>query len=749
MNSKINSDLLGPRSETWWTGPKPVADEVIRSLPQLRLDKCSREDVLKYFENAWLITEVLFSALQGEEAFMRPPYHSLRHPLIFYYAHPAVLYVNKLRISGLYSEPVDPYFEHLFEVGVDEMSWDDMSKNEMEWPSIAEVTAYRRKVYRIVKNIIETHPAFSVSELPITPAKPAWALAMGFEHERIHLETSSVLMRELPLNLLRKPDHWPAMYLSLSPSETPRNDMIAVPIGAVTIGKPFAEATFGWDNEYGLRKNAVRSFQASKFLVSNGEFLTFVKAGGYSEEKYWTSNGWRWRLHRNSKWPAFWVQNGPSGSAEFKLRRIFDEIAFDNSLPVAVNFHEVQAYCAWRSELEPTHNAYRTISEDEHHRLRQETRKGPWNFELRSGAELPVNATLEGKFADVFGNLWQWCEDDFNALPSFRVHPFYEDFSTPCFDGKHQMMLGGSFMSTGDEASPWARFQFRPHFFQHAGFRLARSMDENPKSDAVKLDGNSATGSNYESDDLLNQYMNLHFANASDVLPYNFGPKEALSFPKRCAEVVAEYAQKLNIPTDTALDLGCAVGGASFELAKTYKQVIGVDLSESFIAAAQLMKDRNAFEYVRKEEGLIRTRLTAKLPADVPRERTSFRQADASSLPANFVDFDAVLVANLLCRLPSPRACLSRMSGPRGIVKRGGLLVLFSPYSWLGDHTPQESWLGGFEKNGKPVYAKDTLKTLLGQDFELLHQEDFPLLIREHVRKYQYIVSHLMVWRRR
>jgi hypothetical protein len=52
------------------------------------------------------------------------------------------------------------------------------------------------------------------------------------------------------------------------------------------------------------------------------------------------------------------------------------------------------------------------------------------------------------------------------------VHPLYEDFSTPCFDGLHHLIMGGSFISTGDEASIYSRFHFRPHFLQHASFRL-------------------------------------------------------------------------------------------------------------------------------------------------------------------------------------------------------------------------------------------------------------------------------------
>lgn len=60
-----------------------------------------------------------------------PPVHGLRHPQIFYYGHTACLYVNKLRVAGVLDRPVNAYFESIFEVGVDEMLWDDMHKNDM------------------------------------------------------------------------------------------------------------------------------------------------------------------------------------------------------------------------------------------------------------------------------------------------------------------------------------------------------------------------------------------------------------------------------------------------------------------------------------------------------------------------------------------------------------------------------------------------------------------------------------------
>ncbi|MDD2947763.1 MAG: hypothetical protein PHV80_02845, partial [Rugosibacter sp.] len=126
-----------------------------------------------------------------------------------------------------------------------------------------------------------------------------------------------------------------------------------------------------------------------------------------------------------------------------------------------------------------------------------------------------------------------------------------------------------------------------------------------------------------------------------------------------------------------------------------------------------------------------------------------FRQADACSLPADYVDFDAVLMANLLCRLPSPKSLLGRLGGPRGLVKTGGLVALFSPYSWLEQFTPHGAWLGGYEKNGHTVRTADALREFLTHEgFELRREDEVPLVIREHHRKYQYIVTHAMLWQR-
>jgi len=515
-NCTGNDDWLrGPRSDDWWTGPKPNPDKPTTSLPLKDLSQMTREDMLANFQNSWELTEALFAGLQGEEPFMTPPYHDLRHPLIFYYGHSACFYVNKLRVAGLLDGPVNNYFESIFEVGVDEMRWDDINKNHMEWPSVDAVHEYRREVYKTVCRVIKNAAGFETLATDLEDSD-WWAVPMCIAHERIHLETSSVLMRELPISYVAPPSTWPSPHPARSDAaRVPQEGKDYPPIklryvegGTVPLGKSRSFPTYGWDNEYGHQKVQVGAFEASECLITNGEYLEFVKAGGYSERSYWSETGWGWRCFRNALAPTFWESQGPRGFHDYKLRTVFEEIAMPWDWPAIVNYHEARAYCAWKDE--PGKLPLRVITESEHWLLRSKSDKS-WgaamasssrqgegepamksnvlgdqlspNLNLAHGSEGPVNAadSTDKGFHDVMGNVWEWCEDHQCGLPGFKVHLHYEDFTMPCFDGEHNLIMGGSFASTGELASQWGRYQFRPHFFQHAGFRVCRPVADTPE----------------------------------------------------------------------------------------------------------------------------------------------------------------------------------------------------------------------------------------------------------------------------
>lgn len=732
----------------WWTGVLP--GDKVQSLPLPNLSTCTRKNVFDYFANGWLLNEILFTSLRDTNAFIQPPPHGLRHPLIFYYGHTAALFINKLLIAGLISSPVNPLYERIFEVGVDEMSWDDMSKNQMQWPSVREVNDYRRQVFNLIKHVIDTHPDLEDGHAAITQDSPLWALFMGFEHERIHFETSSVLIREMPLSAIKRPVQWPDLRVEPEVAQS-YDTLVNIPGETVVLGKPQTEPSYGWDNEYGMQSIDVQDFAVSKFMVTNRQFLDFVRENGYSTEEFWSTEGWKWKCYNNTKKPTFWVYSGPQGLHQYKLRTLFEEVALPLDWPVCVNFHEAKAFLSWKSAKEGSQ--FRLLTEAEHTLLRRESphdlvlenASGDFaesrsaNTALALGGECSVTWSRPNRFGvhDISGNVWDWCEDEFHALNGFKVHRYYEDFSTPCFDGEHQMILGGSFMSTGNEASAWSRFHFRKHFFQHAGFHVVRS-DANP---GVRVKKSS---SKYDDKKVMDQYMLFHFGETALSIPK--GMEHAAHFPQRTARLLINKAVELGVGVDKVLDVGCAVGGASFTLAKHFRNVLGVDISAQFIDAANAIKTGQNISYSVVTEGELCEEHFVSAEAFRSSSAIEFRRADACSLPAEYESFDAVIASNLLDRLPNPKSFLSRLGGLKGLVKPGGLAVIGSPFTWSELYTPKDLWLGG-RRADERLLSFDTLAALMRENFELVHREELPFMIREHTRKYEYVVSDFSVWR--
>eukprot|EP00741_Cyanophora_paradoxa_P005500 tig00000889_g5332.t1 len=713
------------------------------SLCQPNLRTATRQDLLTYLENTWALYETLFRSIKEEALFVIA--NPLRRPLIFYLCHTAVLYINKMHLAKL-CDRINPHFENIFQTGVDEMSWDDMDLNNYDWPSAAEVWDYRRKTFETLENVILNHPAY---KLPITMDDPFWAVVMGFEHDRIHLETSAVLIRELPLKYVAKPLSWRYGPNNADrPQDAPKNEMIEVPEGIVDIGKPRDFPTYGWDNEYGRKLVAVPAFKAAKFLVTNAEFLAFVEAGGYKERRLWDEEGWRWVTYKKAEHPVFWVRRDDGGYA---YRATYDVIEMPWSWPVDVNCLEAKAFCRWKGP------EYRLVSEAEHHRMRDPVPDGlkpkverdiqfrpevPGNLNMRWHSATPVDMyprTSQG-FHDAHGNVWEWTEDWFHPLPGFQIHPLYDDFSTPCFDNRHNMIMGGSWVSTGDEASSFARFHFRRHFFQNLGFRYC--VGPEPKQSATLQQ------SVYESGKSLAEYLLFHFGRREEVVAIEAPVDFALEFPRRCAEecIAALRAARgpgAGLAEATALDVGCAVGRSTFELARHVRSALGVDFSARFIAAADRLRERGWEEYPRTEEGAIEVPARAEVDPAIDRARVKFAQGDACNLPATLPAYDVVLAANLIDRLHHPLDFLNRLPD---LVKPGGVAVITSPYTWLEEFTQREFWLGGKEE-GRGT-AEGLREAMRERGFAPLFEKDLPFLIREHRRKYQLSFAHCTAWKR-
>ena len=686
--------------------------------------EAKRQEILEYFHNTFTLYESLFDCLNGDAAFYARA-NPLRHPLIFYYGHTAVFFINKLNVAGLVSERVCPRIESLVAIGVDEMSWDDLDEKHYDWPTPAEIKSYRDRTRAIVDNFIRTCDI----TLPISWNSPLWIVMMGIEHERIHLETSAVLMRELPLQHVKNHPLWG--HICPEKGAAPENALLDIAGGAVSLGKQKENPYYGWDNEYGHFETDVKPFRASKYLVSNGEYLAFVQAGGYKNRKYWTEEGWNWAVYRKAAHPAFWVADG----ATFRYRAMLEEISMPWNWPVDVNQLEAKAFCNWKAEK--TGKQIRLPTEAEYARLRalvnddQPTwQKAPGNINLEGYmSACPVNKhAFNGGFFDIIGNAWQWTETPIDGFEGFEVHPVYDDFSTPTFDGKHNIFKGGCWISTGNYALRDARYAFRRHFIQNSGIRYVEADDIEDAEPNV-----------YETDAMVSMYIDFHYGEEHFGVP---------NYPRACAEICVSHMRGRK--TTRALDIGCATGRASFELGRVFDHVDGLDFSARLIQMPVALQKNGRQRYVVQDEGeLVSFReVTADaLGLGKALERVSFVQGDACNLAAKFTGYDLVFAGNLIDRLYDPMKFLGTIHER---VNAGGLLVLTSPYTWLGEFTERTKWLGGFKApTGESFTTLDGLKDALAPHFSLVETRDVPFVIRETKRKFQHTIAQMTVWEKK
>ena len=683
-----------------------------------------RKEILHYFHQTFSLYESLFECLASDDAYYRKA-SPLRHPLIFYFGHTAVFFVNKLNVAKLIDQRIDPALESSLAIGVDEMSWDDLNDKAYHWPTPAEVKLYRDKTRDLVDQFIKTCDL----TLPIQWNDPLWIVMMGIEHERIHLETSSVLIRELPLAFVNQHPLW--SNICRQSGDAPINDLLPVEGASVTIGKPKDDPIYGWDVEYGKKIVEVADFKASKYLVSNGEYLEFMQAGGYNNEKYWTKEGWAWAQYRKAQMPVFWSQTEKG----YTYRAMLEEIAMPWDWPADLTYLESKAFCEWKSDTTGKH--IRLPTEAEWLRLRKNVNtdqpfwnNAPGNINLEYDmSSCPVNRhECKGGFFDIIGNVWQWTETPIDGLEGYEVHPAYDDFSTPTFDGKHNIFKGGCWISTGNYAIKDARYAFRRHFYQHSGMRY---IEAEPLPE-LKMNI-------YELDDAVSQYIEFHYGDEYFNVP---------NFPVACITETMKAA--VGTEKAKALDLGCATGRSSFELAKHFDHVDALDFSARLIQAPSQLQSTGIQRYTVQDEGDIVSYKEVTLEdlgyQDI-KDKVTFMQGDACNLPDKFTDYDLVFAGNLIDRLYDPQKFLQLM---KSRIKPGGFLVITSPYTWLEEFTERENWLGGFKaETGENYTTLEGIKDALTPEFNQVGAAvDVPFVIRETRRKHQHTVAELSVWKK-
>ena len=570
-----------------------------------------REEILNYFTKTYTLFEKLFDdVFVNDDVFYSQP-EPLRHKLIFYYGHTATFFINKLILGKFIKERINPHFESIFAIGVDEMSWDDLNNDNYAWPKVQEVREYRQKAKEIITSYIQTCE-FS---LPISWENPMWVIIMGIEHEKIHIETSSVLHRQLPIECV-KPNSFGKECKEYG--NHPLNELLDVPASHIVLNKQKESEFYGWDNEYGFYEEQTPAFKASKYLVSNGEFLEFVQANGYKKDEFWSKEGIAWKSYKNAQHPIFWISKDDS----YDYRTLTNIIKLPLNWPVDVNHLEAQAFCAWKSQQ--TNSNITLPSEALWHAIKEFSQApdekdwgevAPFNINLEHfTSSCPVNTFQSNGFYDVLGNVWQWTNTTIDGFEGFEIHPLYDDFSVPTFDGRHNIFKGGSFISTGNEVLKESRYAFRRHFPQHAGFRYVQV------------------------DSTYNQIT----ATSQQIIEDTHA-----SFFVDAIKTVKNYLK--NHKTNSALNLGCYYGTASFLLSEHYKNVTGIDFTARNILNAQNTKEQQKVK------------------------NCQFWQGDSCNLKPHFKGYDLILVTNDFNELYCLETFLNEL--PKRLNENGVLII--------------------------------------------------------------------------
>jgi len=425
-------------------------------------------------------TDALFARIAPEALYDRPIPE--RHRLIFYLGHLEAFDWNLLGHGAFALPPDNAAFDKLFAFGIDPVGGNLPTDVPADWPSERVV---RRYVARVRERLdARLADAFAGAE-PSREVAGGTLVHVAIEHRLMHSETLAYLLHQLPYNKKRGERTRFGRPIGL---DKPR--MVGVPEGEATLGLPRhrdglpghsddAATPFGWDNEFNLTIARVPSFSIDAYPVTNGQFLEFVREGGYSDRRLWSDEAWAWKSEKGLQHPFLWSESRDG----WTYRGMFEQYPLPLDAPAYVSHAEASAYARRAGKALPT--------EAQWHRAAYATRDGdeveyPWgneppdqsrgNFDFKAWDAVPVTSHPFGAshfgVHDLLGNGWEWTSTIFAPLPGFEPFPFYRGYSADFFDGKHFVMKGGSPRTAACMLRRSFRNWFQPHYpYVYAKFR--------------------------------------------------------------------------------------------------------------------------------------------------------------------------------------------------------------------------------------------------------------------------------------
>ncbi|MPZ93570.1 MAG: ergothioneine biosynthesis protein EgtB [Propionibacteriales bacterium] len=341
----------------------------------------------------------------------------------------------------------------------------------------AEARGYVREVRDKVLDVLD-HTPLEGRQL----VESAFAFGMIAQHEQQHDETM-LATHQLRSGgpVLHAPD--PPAGRRLAAAEA------LVPGGAFTMGT----STEPWalDNERPAHTAHTDPFFIDTAPVTNGDFLAFIDAGGYDDQRWWSAAGWAHRQQADLGAPRFFERDG-SGWVRTRFG-VREPVPADEPV-VHVCFYEAEAYAAWAGKRLPTEVEWEKAARFDPATGR--SRRYPWgdedpgpehaNLDQRHLHPAPVGAYPAGAsplgVQQLIGDVWEWTSSDFGGYPGFTAFP-YDEYSLAFFGPGYKVLRGGSFGTDAVACRGTFRNWDSPIRGQiFAGFRCART----PRADELR-----------------------------------------------------------------------------------------------------------------------------------------------------------------------------------------------------------------------------------------------------------------------
>ncbi len=320
-------------------------------------------------------------------------------------------------------------------------------------PGLQRIHDYRAHVDEHMLRLLEQAPV---------DAELFELLELGLNHEQQHQE---LLLTDIKHVLSCNPLE-PAYRTDLARATAQAGDpalrWVAFDAGLYEIGTS-DRASFCFDNEMPQHKVWNDPFEIANRLVTNAEFLEFIRDGGYETSLHWLSDGWAVVQQDGWRHPLYWDD---ALQSEFTLggRRDLDPAA-----PVThLSFYEADAFARWTGARLPTEAEWESAATGLPLR---------GNF-VENERLHPFPATGAKRLAQVYGDAWEWTASSYSPYPGFRAAAGAVGEYNGKFMCNQIVLRGGSCATPADHVRPTYRNFFYPHArWQFMGLRLARNSD--------------------------------------------------------------------------------------------------------------------------------------------------------------------------------------------------------------------------------------------------------------------------------